>query len=109
MGMNDNDLIAQGSVILVNVFTPLPGMTDAFIQAQTAEYLRLKGLVKGARGNRLLRSLDGKRAVNIAYFESVELYDAWIASDLFADHLSRIRHLVEKVEPALFDVAYESE
>lgn len=107
--MNDNDLIAQGSVILVNVFTPLPGMTDAFVQAQTAEYLRLKGLVKGALGNRLLRSLDGKRAVNIAYFESVELYDAWISSDLFAEHLSRIRHLVEKVEPALFDVAYESE
>lgn len=106
--MNDNDLIDQGSVTLVNVFTPLPGMADAFIDAQTSEYLRLKGLVKGARGNRLLRSLDGKRAVNIAYFESVELYDAWIASDVFADHLSRIRHLVDKVEPALFDVAYES-
>jgi len=106
--MNDNDLIDQGSVILVNVFTPIPGMTDAFIEGQTAEYARLKGLVQGARGNRLLRSLEGKRAVNIAYFESVELYDAWIGSDLFADHLSRIRHLVEKVEPALFDVAYES-
>jgi heme-degrading monooxygenase HmoA len=106
--MNDSDLIDQGSVILVNVFTPLPGMTDAFVEAQTAEYTRLKGLVKGALGNRLLRSLDGKRAVNIAYFESVELYDAWIASDLFADHLSRIKHLVEKVDPALFDVAYES-
>jgi heme-degrading monooxygenase HmoA len=106
--MNDNHLIDQGSVILVNVFTPLPGMTDAFVEAQTAEYTRLKGLVKGALGNRLLRSLDGKRAVNIAYFESVELYDAWIASDLFADHLSRIKHLVEKVDPALFDVAYES-
>lgn len=106
--MNDNELIEQGSVILVNVFTPLPGMTDAFIDAQTAEYARLKGLVKGARGNRLLRSLDGKRAVNIAYFESVELYDVWIASDLFADHLTRIKHLVEKVEPALFDIVYES-
>ncbi len=94
--------------MLVNVFTPLSGMTDTFIEAQTAEYVRLNGLVNGASGNRLLRSLDGKRAVNIAYFESVELYDAWIASDLFADHLSRIKHLVEKVEPALFDVAYES-
>lgn len=106
--MNDNDLIEQGAVILVNVFTPSPGMTDAFIDAQMAEYRRLKGLVEGARGNRLLRSLDGKKVVNIAYFESVGLYDAWIASDLFADHLSRIRHLVEKVEPARFNVAYES-
>lgn len=46
-------------------------------------------------------------AVNIGYFESVELYDAWIAGDLFTDHLSRIKRLVEKVEPALFYVAYE--
>lgn len=60
--------------------------------------------------------LDGPRRAQrqsykaevVAYFESIELYDAWIASDLFADHLARIRHLVEKVEPALFDVAYES-
>ncbi len=106
--MNDSQFIADGSVVLVNMFTPVPGQTDAFIAAQTAEYRRLSGLVKGARGNRLLSSRDGTRVVNIAYFESVELYDAWIASDLFADHLSRIRHLVDKVEPALYDLAYES-
>lgn len=107
--MNDRDLIADGAVVLVNVFTPLPGMTDAFIAAQTEEYRRLRGLVQGALGNRLLRSLDGSKAVNIAYFQSTELYDAWIASDLFADHLGRIRHLIEKVEPALYDLAYESD
>lgn len=106
--MNDNELIARGAVILVNVFTPLPGMTDAFLTAQINEYRRLQGLVPGALGNRLLRSHDGSRAVNIAYFESTELYKSWIESDLFADHLARIRHLIAKVEPALFDVAYES-
>lgn len=107
--MDDHALIAGGSVVLVNMFTPLPGQTEAFIAAQTAEYRRLKGLIRGARGNRLLRARDGMRVVNIAYFESVELYDAWIKSDLFADHLSRIQHLVERVDPALYDVAYESE
>lgn len=106
--MDDSKLIATGATVLVNVFTPHPGQTDAFIEAQTAEYRRLKGQVAGALGNRLLKSRDGTRAVNIAYFESVELYDAWVASDLFADHLARIRHLVARVEPALFEVAYES-
>jgi len=107
--MDDQALVAAGSVVLVNMFTPHPGMTDAFIAAQTAEYRRLKGLVAGARGNRLLKARDGTRVVNIAYFESVALYDAWIASDLFRDHLARIRHLVAAVDPALYDVAYESD
>ena len=107
--MNDRDLIASGAVVLVNVFTPLPGMTDAFIAAQTAEYRRLRGLVRGALGNRLLRSRDSSKAVNIAYFESTELYDAWIGSELFADHLARIRHLIDKVEPSLYTLVYESE
>lgn len=106
--MDDRALIDSGAVVLVNVFTPKPGQTDDFIAAQTAEYLRLKGQVEGALGNRLLRALDGARVVNIAYFASVALYDAWIASELFADHLERIRDLVAKVEPELFSPVYES-
>lgn len=106
--MNDRALIDQGAVVLVNVFTPRPGRTDDFIRAQTDEYLRLTGLVEGALGNRLLRALDGRRVVNIAYFTSVELYDAWRASALFADHLDRIRDLVEAVDPALYSPVFES-
>jgi len=106
--MDDRALIDAGAVVLVNVFTPQPGRTDDFIRAQTAEYLRLAGQVEGALGNRLLRALDGTRVVNIAYFASIELYDAWRESALFADHLDRIRELVERVEPALFEPVFES-
>lgn len=106
--MDDKALIATGAVVLVNVFTPKPGRTDDFIRAQTAEYLRLTGQVEGALGNRLLRALDGERVVNIAYFASVALYDAWRESALFADHLDRIRDLVERVDPALYSSVYES-
>ena len=106
--MDDKALIAAGAVVLVNVFTPKPGRTEDFIRAQTAEYVRLAGLVEGALGNRLLRALDGKRVVNIAYFSSVELYDAWRDSALFADHLDRIRDFVEHVDPALYSPVYES-
>ncbi len=106
--MDDAALIAAGAVVLVNVFTPKPGRTDDFIAAQTDEYRRLAGRVEGALGNRLHRSLDGVRVVNLAYFQSVPLYDAWRSSALFADHLDRIRDLVDRVEPALYDVVYES-
>ena len=106
--MDDKALIDAGAVVLVNMFTPKPGRTEDFIRAQTDEYIRLRGRVEGALGNRLLRALDGKRVVNIAYFKRVELYDAWLASDLFADHLNRIRDLVVSVDPALYQPAYES-
>jgi heme-degrading monooxygenase HmoA len=108
MALDDHALVAGGAVVLVNVFTPKPGLTDAFIKAQTDEYRRLVGQVVGALGNRLLRSLDGRRVVNLAYFQSEALYDAWRRSDLFADHLERIRHLVDTVEPALYTAVYES-
>ncbi len=107
--MDDHALIAGGAVVLVNIFTPKGGRTDDFIEAQTAEYVRLKGQVEGALGNRLLKALDGRRVVNIAYFASVALYDAWRESALFADHLDRIRHMVEIVDPALYSPVYESD
>lgn len=107
--MDDRALIAGGAVVLVNIFTPKAGRTDDFIKAQTAEYVRLRGQVEGALGNRLLKAIDGRRVVNIAYFASVELYDAWRASALFADHLDRIRDLVDVVDPALYRPAYESD
>lgn len=106
--MDDAALLARDAVVLVNVFTPKAGRAEDFIRAQTAEYVRLAGKVEGALGNRLLRALDGRRVVNIAYFTSVELYDAWRESALFADHLDRIRDLVEHVDPALYRPVYES-
>lgn len=106
--MDDRALTATGAVVLVNVFTPKPGRTDDFIRAQTDEYIRLQGQVEGALGNRLLRALDGRRVVNVAYFANVALYDAWRESSLFADHLDRIRDLVETVDPALYSPVYES-
>lgn len=107
--MDDAKLIREGAVVLVNVFTPKPGRLDAFCEAQIAEYKRLRGQVDGALGNRLLKSSDGSKAVNIAYFASRAQYDAWRESDLFKDHFPRIEPFVEKVEPGLYQVVYETE
>lgn len=106
--MDDRALVNAGAVVLVNVFTPKPGRIDEFVRVQTDEYVRLSGRVEGALGNRLLRALDGRRVVNVASFASVELYEAWRGSDLFNDHLQRIRDLVDTVDPGLYSPVYES-
>ena len=42
--------------------------------------------------------------MNVAYFESEAKYRAWVESDHFHDHLTRIQHLVQRVEPTLYRV-----
>lgn len=94
-------------VILINRFTTPMGKQQPFIDAQTAEYKRLDGLVKGSLTVKLHKATDGKTVVNYATFATEEDYHNWVNSELFQDHLSRIKHLVEKAEPALFEVVYE--
>jgi heme-degrading monooxygenase HmoA len=98
-----------GQVMLVNLFTPKPGMVDDFIAAQTGEYVRLKGQVKGWIGNRLGRAVDGSgQLVNVALFDSMENYNAWRDSKLFADHLDVIRPFVEKSAPGMYELLYSA-
>ena len=99
----------EGPVMLVNLFTPKPGMEQAFINAQTAEYVRLKSKVEGWRGNRLGRAVDGSgQLVNVALFDSIEAYNAWRDSALFAEHLEIIRPFVEKSAPGMYAVLYSA-
>lgn len=98
-----------GQVLLVNLFTPKAGMADDFIEAQTGEYVRLKGQVKGWIGNRLGRTVDGSdQLVNVALFDSMENYNAWRDSKLFADHLEIIRPFVEKSAPGMYELLYSA-
>jgi antibiotic biosynthesis monooxygenase (ABM) superfamily enzyme len=98
-----------GQVLLVNLFTPKPGMVDPFIAAQTGEYVRLKGKVKGWMGNRLGRAVDGSgQLVNVALFDNMENYNAWRASKLFAGHLDIIRPFVEKSAPGMYELLYSA-
>lgn len=96
-------------VLLVNLFTPKAGMVDDFIAAQTGEYVRLKGMVKGWLGNRLGRTADGSgQLVNVALFDSMENYNAWRGSKLFADHVEIIRPYVEKSAPGMYELLYSA-
>ncbi|MGF1550882.1 MAG: antibiotic biosynthesis monooxygenase family protein [Paracoccaceae bacterium] len=98
----------EGEIVLVNVFTPKDGQVDAFVEAQTAEYERLRGSVPGWRGNTLYRSLDGTTAVNVARFASQADYRAWRDSDVFAGHMERIAPLVETAAPGLYREVYDA-
>lgn len=106
---NADAMTVAGQVLLVNLFTPKAGMADAFIAAQTGEYVRLKGQIKGWVGNRLGRTVDGSdQLVNVALFDSMENYNAWRDSQLFADHLEVIRPFVEKSAPGMYELLYSA-
>ncbi|MGL5839126.1 MAG: antibiotic biosynthesis monooxygenase family protein [Sphingorhabdus sp.] len=108
---NENDAARaiEGVVMLVNLFTPKDGMEQAFIDAQTGEYVRLKGKVEGWIGNRLGRAVDGSgQLVNVAMFDSMANYNAWRESPLFAEHLDIIRPFVEKSAPGMYELLYSA-
>lgn len=99
----------DGVVMLVNLFTPKPGMEQAFIDTQTAEYIRLKGKVEGWIGNRLGRSVDGSgQLVNVAMFNNLTNYNAWRESALFVEHVDIIRPFVEKSAPGMYELLYSA-
>ncbi|MBD2842109.1 antibiotic biosynthesis monooxygenase family protein [Erythrobacter rubeus] len=95
-------------VTLINIFTPKEGDLQNFVDAQIAEYRRLDGKVDGAIWNRLHVNRENGTAVNVALFESREKYDAWIDSDLFEEHIAKIKPLLDDVSPALYEVSYDA-
>jgi heme-degrading monooxygenase HmoA len=100
--------MVSGPVMLVNLFTPKDGMANAFVEAQTGEYRRLKGKVDGWVGNRLGRAVDGSRFVNLAVFESLAKYNAWRESTEFAAHLDIIRPYIAEAAPGIYEVIYQA-
>lgn len=99
----------DGKVMLVNLFTPKNGQVQAFIDAQTAEYVRLRGQISGWIGNRLGRTVDETgQIVNVAVFDSIDSYNAWRNSDLFAEHVDIIRPFVENSAPGMYEILYSA-
>jgi hypothetical protein len=76
------------------------------VVTQVGEYQRLKGLFAGSYTANLHLSLDRTRAANYANFARVEDYLAMRNSPEFAEHLQRLKGLVIKAEPQLYQVIY---
>lgn len=104
---NENALEqSSGPVLLVNIFTPKEGRENEFMNAQRGEYERLKGSVPGWIGNRLGRAVDGSGFVNVAIFESLELYQQWRESEAFTAHVDVIRPYLESSAPGMYEIVY---
>lgn len=97
-----------GPVTLINTFTINPGSLDEFFAVQEEARLRFAGRVAGFRGSRLYRARNGRTAVLITVFETVDHHKAWLTTDLFAAHRARIAPLIERATPTFYDLVYES-
>lgn len=88
-----------GPYTLINVFYPVPGKLDEFIDLQIAETKALtpESSMVGWLGNEVYRAHDGSKAVIITRFSSEAAKQAWAASSAFVAHLERIRPLLDKI------------
>ena len=84
---------------------PIGGSTGSE-RLRTAEYVRLD--VDGWLGNRLGRSVNGGKLVNVAVFENMEKYNAWRASDEFVEHVEIIRPFVQEAAPGMYEILYSA-
>ena len=96
------------ALVVVNVFTPKPGMLDDFIAAQSAGLRRLSGRIPGLRGGRFYRADDGSRAVLVSAFDSETQYGAWTASAEFAEHRARLVPFIERAEAVRYGQVYSA-
>ncbi len=93
-------------IVQVTVFTPHEGQLDDFIRRQM-EGLPRFGDIPGWHGTRLYRSLDGRTAVLIARFESLEDQQRLSETETFAAHRATLLPLLEGVSSAPYELVYE--
>jgi hypothetical protein len=94
-------------IVSVSIVVPRPGKFDEFVAIQREQYRRLRGKVSGLLGSRLYRSIDGRSAILLAMFETPEDQQRFAESADLLDHIARVRGLVERTGPGLYESAYE--
>jgi heme-degrading monooxygenase HmoA len=94
-------------VVIINTFVAKPGKLDEFIALQDAARHRFAGQIPGLRGSRMHRSLDGKTAVLMTAFDTLDDQKKWLATELFAEHRAQILPLIEQASPGAFEIVYQ--
>jgi quinol monooxygenase YgiN len=92
-------------VTQVNFFSIKPGKIDEFIETQqsySASTTRPKGLI----GSHTYRSIDGKSAVRLTQYESIEAHEEIHQSESLRQHISALRSLVESSSANLYEEAF---
>jgi heme-degrading monooxygenase HmoA len=98
----------QGSLVVINVFTPKADAMDAFLAMQIEALPRLRTMTTGARGSRLYLAEDRSRAVMVSAFDSAEDFKRFSESEPFAAHRSKILPHLESSQPGRFELVYEA-
>jgi quinol monooxygenase YgiN len=92
-------------VTQINFISIKPDKIDEFFEADRryiASFNRPKGLI----GSRLYRSPDGRSAVRISQYESVEALNEILHSEDLRQQIEKLRLLVESSNLALYEEAY---
>jgi heme-degrading monooxygenase HmoA len=98
----------QGSVVVINVFTPKPDAMDAFLAVQTEALPRLRTMTTGARGSRLYLAEDRSRAVMVSDFDTAEDFKRFSESEAFVAHRTKILPYLESSQPGRYELVYEA-
>ncbi len=92
-------------LIQINIFTPKPGMMDAFVAAQL-QGLPSLGNAPGARGSQWYRANDDRNVVAVAYFDDEDALRRFTETAAFAKHRQRLLPLIEGTAPAFYTLIY---
>jgi quinol monooxygenase YgiN len=92
-------------VTQINFLSIKPEKIDEFF-ALDQSYITSGNRPKGLISSRLYRSLDGKSAVRVSQYESIEAHRETHRSEALRQQIDRLRPLVESSSPGLYEEAY---
>lgn len=94
-------------VVNISVITPKPECFAEFIDLQLAQHHALRNKVEGLIGGRLFRSREDRDVVLVTMFESEAAALRFSRDERFTSHMARVRPLLVRAVPGVYDVAYE--
>jgi quinol monooxygenase YgiN len=92
-------------VTQINFLSIKPEKIDEFFEADRS-YIGSASPPKGLIGSRLYRSLDGRSAVRVSQYESVEAHKELHQSEALRQQIDRLRPFLESSNPALYEEAH---
>ena len=94
-------------VTQINFLSVKADKLNEFFEADRS-YISSTSLPKGLIGSRLYRSLDGKSAVRVTQYESVEAHKESNQSEALRQQITRLREFVESSTPGLYEEVHTS-
>ena len=86
----------------INILSIKPEKIDEFFEADQG-YIASASLPKGLIGGRLYRSLDGRSAVRVTQYESVEAHKEYHQGEALQQQIGLLRAFVDSSSPGLYD------